>query len=160
VATRSVVGKVAEQIVKVAIDRLKQPSPLFALPALQLLLTCMYTEAADRLNQPDIEEPLPDVEPETLVRSIERISAIFDKIRKGHSMEVEILCTVLSCLLGDFFPPSEILTKVIGEFLSPQQPHPRLLSAVVFKVRKSFINRLSRIDRVPKCEIKEMYNPI
>ncbi|XP_011641684.1 huntingtin isoform X2 [Pogonomyrmex barbatus] len=134
VATKSVVGKVAEQIVKVAIDRLKQPSPLLALPALQLLLTCMYTEAADRLNQPGVEEPLPDVEPETLVRSIERISAIFDKIRKGHPMEVEVLCTVLSCLLGDFFPPSEILTKVIGEFLSPQQPHPRLLSAVVFKV--------------------------
>ncbi|XP_029667120.1 huntingtin isoform X1 [Formica exsecta] len=134
VATKSVVGKVAEQIVKIAIDRLKQPSPLLALPALQLLLTCMYTEAADRLNRPDAEEPLPDVEPEALVRSIERISAIFDKIRKGHPMEVEVLCTVLSSVLGDFFPPSEILTKVIGEFLSPQQPHPRLLSAVVFKV--------------------------
>ncbi|XP_014488672.1 PREDICTED: huntingtin isoform X2 [Dinoponera quadriceps] len=134
VATKSVVGKVAEQIVKVAMDRLKQPSPLLALPALQLLLTCMYTEAADRLNQPGEEEPLPDVEPEALVRSIERTSAIFDKIRKGHPMEVEVLCTVLSGILGDFFPPSEILTKVIGEFLSPQQPHQRLLSAVVFKV--------------------------
>jgi len=116
-------------------DRLKQPSPLLALPALQLLLTCMYTEAADRLNQSGSEEPLlPDVEPETLVRSIERTSAMFDKIRKGHPMEVEVLCTVLSGVLGDFFPPSEILSKVIGEFLSPQQPHPRLLSAVVFKV--------------------------
>ncbi|XP_076626175.1 huntingtin [Colletes latitarsis] len=134
VITKSVIGNVAEQIVKVAIDRLKQPSPMLSLPALQLLLTCMYTEAADRLNQPEIEEPLPDVEPEALVRSIERTSAIFDKIRKGHSMEVELLCTVLSAVLGDFFPPSEILTKVIGEFLSPQQPHPRLLSAVVFKV--------------------------
>ncbi|XP_034181194.2 huntingtin [Osmia lignaria lignaria] len=134
VATKSVVGKVAEQIVKVAIDRLKQPSPVLSIPALQLLLTCMYTEAADRLNQPEVEEPLPDAEPEALVRSIERTSAIFDKIRRGHSMEVELLCTVLSGVLGDFFPPSEILTKVIGEFLSPQQPHPRLLSAVVFKV--------------------------
>ncbi|OAD60204.1 Huntingtin [Eufriesea mexicana] len=105
VATKSVIGKVAEQIVKVAIDRLKQPSPMLSLPALQLLLTCMYTEAADRLNQPETEEPLPDVEPEALVRSIERISAIFDKIRKGHSMEVELLCTVLSGVLGDFFPP-------------------------------------------------------
>ncbi|XP_031845695.1 huntingtin isoform X2 [Nomia melanderi] len=131
VITKSVIGKVAEQIVKVAIDRLRQPSPMLSLPALQLLLTCMYTEAADRLNQPEIEEPLPDVEPEALVRSIERTSAIFDKIRRGHTMEVEILCAVLSAVLGDFFPPSEILTKVIGEFLSPQQPHPRLLSAVV-----------------------------
>ncbi|KZC07761.1 Huntingtin [Dufourea novaeangliae] len=134
VITKSVIGKVAEQIVKVAIDRLRQPSPMLSLPALQLLLTSMYTEAADRLNQPEIEEPLPDIEPEALVRSIERTSAIFDKIRKGYSMEVELLCTVLSGALGDFFPPSEILTKVIGEFLSPQQPHPRLLSAVVFKV--------------------------
>ena len=128
------IGKVAEQIVKVAIDRLKQPSPMLSLPALQLLLTCMYTESSDRLNQLKTEEPLPDIESETLVRSIERTSAIFDKIRRGHSMEVELLCTVLSSVLADFFPPLEILTKVIGEFLSPQQPHPRLLSAVVFKV--------------------------
>ncbi|XP_043476526.1 huntingtin [Leptopilina heterotoma] len=134
VATRSVVGKVTEQIVKIAIDRLKQSNALLALPALQLMLTCMYTEAADRFNQPDIEEPLPDQEPEALVRSIERTSAIFDKIKKGYPMEVEILCTVLSGVLSDFFPPSEILTKVIGEFLSPQQPHQRLMSAVVFKV--------------------------
>ena len=95
----------------------------------------MYTEAADRFNQPDIEEPLHDLDPEELVRSIERTSAIFDKIKKGYPMEVEILCIVLSRVLGDFFPPSEILTKVIGEFLSPQQPHPRLMSAVVFKVK-------------------------
>lgn len=136
VATRSVVGKVTEQIVKIAIDRLKQTNALLALPALQLLLTCMYTEASDRLNQPDIEEPLPDQEPEALVRSIERTSAIFDKVKKGYPMEVEILCTVLSGVLSDFFPPSEILTKVIGEFLSPQQPHQRLMSAVVFKVSR------------------------
>ncbi|XP_048514714.1 huntingtin isoform X2 [Athalia rosae] len=134
VATKSVVGKVAEQIVKVAVDRLKQASPVLALPALQLLLTCMYTGAAEKLNQPEIEEPLPDEEPEVLVQSIERTSAIFDRIKKGHPMEVEVLCGVLPGVLSDFFPPSEILTKVIGEFLSPQQPHPRLLSAVVFQV--------------------------
>ncbi|XP_046737508.1 huntingtin isoform X1 [Diprion similis] len=134
VATKSVVGKVAEQIVKVAVDRLKQASPILALPALQLLLTCMYTGAAEKLNNPEIEEPLPDEEPEVLVQSIERTSAIFDRIKKGYPMEVEVLCGVLPGVLGDFFPPWEILTKVIGEFLSPQQPHPRLLSAVVFQV--------------------------
>ncbi|KAI4485420.1 hypothetical protein M0804_006925 [Polistes exclamans] len=134
IITKSVTGKVAEQIVKVATERLGHISPMYALPALQLLLTCMYTEAADRLNQPNVEEPLPGIEPESLVRSIERTSAIFDRIKKGYPMEVEILCSVLSGVLADFFPPSEILTKVIGEFLSPQQPHPRLLSGVVFKV--------------------------
>lgn len=81
-----------------------------------------------------MEEPLPDVEPDALTRSIERTSAIFDRIKRGNAQEVDIFCTVLSDVLGDFFPPSEILTKVVGEFLSPQQPHPGLLSAVVFKV--------------------------
>lgn len=139
-------GRVAEQIVKIATERLRHSSPMFALPALQLLLTCMYTEAADRLNQPNVEEPLPDIEPESLVRSIERTSAIFDRIKRGYPMEVEILCSVLSGVLADFFPLSQILTKVIGEFLSPQQPHPRLLSGVVFKVRK--------IQYLKRCEYK------
>ncbi|XP_008206342.1 huntingtin isoform X2 [Nasonia vitripennis] len=134
VATKSVIGKVSEQVVKISIERLRQANPALSLPALQLFLTCMYTDTADRFNQPELEEPLPDIEPEILVRSIERSAVIFDKIKKGYPMEVEILCAVLSEVLIDFFPPLEILTKVIGEFLSPQQPHPRLMSAIVFKI--------------------------
>lgn len=57
-----------------------------------------------------------------------------NRIKKGYPFEVELLCGVLPDLLTDFFPPSEIMTKVIGEFLSTQQPHPRLLAAVVFQV--------------------------
>lgn len=49
-------------------------------------------------------------------------------------MEVDILCTVLPIILNDFFPPSDILTKVIGEFLAPQQRHAKALSRVVFQV--------------------------
>lgn len=132
-ATKSVIGKVSEQVVKISIERLRQTNPALSLPALQLFLTCMYTDTADKFNQPEAEEPLPDVEPEILVRSIERSSAIFDKIKKAYPVEVKLLCAVLSEVLIDFFPPMEILTKVIGEFLSPQQPHPRMMSAIVFK---------------------------
>ena len=57
-----------------------------------------------------------------------------NRIKEGYPFEVELLCGVLPDLLTDFFPPSEIMTKVIGEFLSRQQPHPRLLAAVVFQV--------------------------
>uniref|UniRef100_A0A0C9Q4L0 Htt_0 protein n=1 Tax=Fopius arisanus TaxID=64838 RepID=A0A0C9Q4L0_9HYME len=137
VAAKSVVGRVADQIVKVSLERLKNSCPLVAIPALRLLLTCMYSEAADRFNRTAIvkeEQPLPDIEPEALMRTIERTSAIFDRIKRGQSMEVKILCAVLSEILGDFFPPFETLTKVIGEFLAPQQPHQRLVSGVVFKV--------------------------
>lgn len=72
--------------------------------------------------------------PEHLVQTIEKVSAIFEHIKKGYISEVEILCSVLPDILNDFFSPSDILTKVIGEFLSPQQPHPKLLSKVVFQV--------------------------
>ncbi|CAB0030414.1 unnamed protein product [Trichogramma brassicae] len=142
VATRSVLGKVSEQIVKISLDRLRQSNPVLSLPALQLFLTCMYTESAERFNKAEEEEESAGeglaaadaLEPEVLVRSIERSSAIFDKIKKAYPLEVEILCDVLAEVLIDFFPPMDILTKVIGEFLSPQQPYPRLMSAIVFKV--------------------------
>lgn len=73
--------------------------------------------------------------PDHLVQTIEKISAIFERIKKGYVHEVEILCYMLPNILDDFFSPSDVLTKVIGEFLSPQQPHPKLLSKVVFQVR-------------------------
>lgn len=72
--------------------------------------------------------------PDHLVQTVEKISAIFDRIRKGQVFEVEVMCAVLPNILNDFFSPSDILTKVIGEFLSTQQPHPKLLSRVVFQV--------------------------
>lgn len=72
--------------------------------------------------------------PDHLVRTIEKISAIFEHIKRGPTFEVEILCYVLPDILNDFFAPADILTKVIGEFLSPQQPHTKLLSRVVFQV--------------------------
>lgn len=74
--------------------------------------------------------------PDHLVQTVEKISAIFDRIRKGNVFEVEIMCTVLPNILNDFFSPSDILTKVISEFLSTQQPHPKLLGKVVFHVSR------------------------
>ncbi|KAJ8928269.1 hypothetical protein NQ314_019220 [Rhamnusium bicolor] len=59
----------------------------------------------------------------------------------GYVFEVDILCSVMPYILEDFFSPSDILTKVIGEFLSPQQPHPKLLSKVVFQVFESAISQ-------------------
>ena len=43
VVTGSIGGKVAEQVTKIAVERMKHPSPAIATPALQLLMSCMYT---------------------------------------------------------------------------------------------------------------------
>ena len=44
------------------------------------------------------------------------------------------MARVLPPLLLDFFPVQEIMNKVIGEFLSSQQPHPELMAQIIFKV--------------------------
>uniref|UniRef100_A0A069DPI9 Putative huntingtin-like protein n=1 Tax=Panstrongylus megistus TaxID=65343 RepID=A0A069DPI9_9HEMI len=65
---------------------------------------------------------------------MERATALFDKIRKGYPIEVEVVCEILPCVLSDFFSASDILTKVIGEFLSPNQPHKKDMAGMVFQV--------------------------
>jgi len=57
------------------------------------------------------------------------------RIRKGVPSEARVVARVLPPLLLDFFPAQEIMNKVIGEFLSSQQPHPELMAQVLFKVR-------------------------
>lgn len=96
----------------------------------------MYVDCWEHLE--NTQESLQS-NPDHLVQTVEKLSAIFDRIRKGHIFEVEIMCTILPFILNDFFSPSDILTKVIGEFLSTQQPHPKLLSKVVFKVCIAFL---------------------
>ncbi|KAF7996379.1 hypothetical protein HCN44_002011 [Aphidius gifuensis] len=144
VATKSVAGNITDQIIRISLERIKHQNLLITIPALRLLITCMYTESADNFNQnnndvdkihgDDDDELLNDIDPELFMKTIERTSVIFDRIKKGNNCEVEIMCAVLSVILADFFPPFETLTKVIGEFLSPQQTHQRLLSSVVFSV--------------------------
>ena len=75
--------------------------------------------------------------PDNFVQTIEKVSIIFDRIKHGNPFEAHVLCDVLPHILNDFFCPSDIFTKVVGEFLSPQQKHAKLLSRVVFEVSLS-----------------------
>ncbi|XP_054259365.1 huntingtin-like [Macrosteles quadrilineatus] len=129
-----------EPVTRLAMDRLNQSDPAVSLLALRLLLICMYGGDYSRMRgQEDF------VDPEQLVATMEKTSALFDRVKKGSPSEVECVCAVLPYLLADFFPASEMLTKVIGEFLSPQQPNHRHLSAVVFQV----LSQACREDQLP-----------
>jgi huntingtin len=126
---KSVAKNNGKQIMNLALEKIKSENPYISILGMQLLLTYMYTDCAEQL-----EAVGPQTNPDHLVQTIEKISAIFEHIKRGYVFEIEILCFVLPDILNDFFSPSDILTKVIGEFLSPQQPHPKLLSRVVFRV--------------------------
>ena len=60
-------------------------------------------------------------------------------MRKGCPYEASVMARVLPHFLTDFFPPQDIMNKIIGEFLSSQQPHPKLMAGVIFKVSKGCI---------------------
>ncbi|XP_029645621.1 huntingtin isoform X2 [Octopus sinensis] len=136
----------AETIIKLSMDRLCLPSPQRALPALGLMLTCMYSGKQFEQFSPTPRDTVfnssnsdPDYvvvyqDPETLILAMERITVLFDRIRKGFPYEASIVTRILPEFLADFFPPQDIMNKVIGEFISSQQPHPLLIAKVVFRV--------------------------
>ncbi|RZF49148.1 hypothetical protein LSTR_LSTR008434 [Laodelphax striatellus] len=118
---------IREQTTRLATELLAQTNPAIFLPALQLLISCTYSGEYDKGREREDDA-------EVFVAAIEKTSTLFNRIKRAYPVEAECVCTVLPFLLGDFFPAAKILSKVIGEFLAPTQPHPRLLAPVVFKV--------------------------
>ncbi|XP_010770173.1 huntingtin [Notothenia coriiceps] len=124
-----------EALVKLSVDRVNMPSPHRAMAALGLMLTCMYTgkEKASPASRPAHSDPqAPDSE--SIIVAMERVSVLFDRIRKGLPSEARVVARILPQFLDDFFPPQDVMNKVIGEFLSNQQPYPQFMATVVYKV--------------------------
>ncbi|KAM9476563.1 huntingtin isoform 4-T4 [Clarias gariepinus] len=130
----------AETLVKLSVERVNMPSPHRAMAALGLMLTCMYTgvpgEEGKERGSPgrpaDTDPTAPDSE--SVIVAMERVSVLFDRIRKGFPYEARVVSRILPQFLDDFFPPQDVMNKVIGEFLSNQQPYPQFMATVVYKV--------------------------
>ncbi|XP_052497673.1 huntingtin [Budorcas taxicolor] len=124
----------AESLVKLSVDRVNVHSPHRAMAALGLMLTCMYT-GKEKVSPGRASEPSPAApDSESVIVAMERVSVLFDRIRKGFPCEARVVARVLPQFLDDFFPPQDVMNKVIGEFLSSQQPYPQLMAAVVYQV--------------------------
>ncbi len=60
------------------------------------------------------------------------------RIRKGFPSEARMVARILPQFLDDFFPLQDVMNKVIGEFLSNQQPYPQFMATVVYKASATF----------------------
>ncbi|XP_071385719.1 huntingtin isoform X1 [Centroberyx affinis] len=90
-------------------------------------------EKASPASRPAHSDPqAPDSE--SVIVAMERVSVLFDRIRKGLPSEARVVSRILPQFLDDFFPPQDVMNKVIGEFLSNQQPYPQFMATVVYKV--------------------------
>ncbi|XP_056004424.1 huntingtin-like isoform X2 [Ostrea edulis] len=137
----------AEAIVKLGVDRLCLPSPQRSLAALGLMFTCMYSgKQYDQYSPLPRDSPAYDFsvvyqDPESLILAMERVTVLFDRIKKGYPYEARVITRVLPTFLADFFPPQDIMNKIIGEFISSQQPYPQLIAMVVFQVFNNLHNQ-------------------
>uniref|UniRef100_A0A8C1HJR8 Huntingtin n=1 Tax=Cyprinus carpio carpio TaxID=630221 RepID=A0A8C1HJR8_CYPCA len=124
----------AETLVKLSVERVNMPSPHRAMAALGLMLTCMYTgkEKGSPGRPADADPTAPDSE--SVIVAMERVSVLFDRIRKGFPSEARVVARILPQFLDDFFPLQDVMNKVIGEFLSNQQAYPQFMATVVYKV--------------------------
>lgn len=140
-----ITGKYAEMLVKFSVDKFCQSNPVRAFASLSLMLSCMYagkekdkwspTEpTAEIINNKSDPYNIHSTDAESLIVAMERVTVLFDRIKKGYPYEAEVIAEILPIFLMDFFPMSDIMNKVIGEFISNQQPHPHLLAHVVFQV--------------------------
>jgi huntingtin len=68
-----------------------------------------------------------DGNPELLMQAMERMSILFDCVRRLGPEEAALLCQILPKVLFDFFPAADVVNRVISEFISPGQPHQVLL---------------------------------
>ncbi|XP_023593769.1 huntingtin, partial [Trichechus manatus latirostris] len=124
----------AESLVKLSVDRVSVHSPHRAMAALGLMLTCMYT-GKEKVSPGRSTDPTPAApDSESVIVAMERVSVLFDRIRKGFPCEARVVARILPQFLDDFFPPQDVMNKVIGEFLSNQQPYPQFMATVVYKV--------------------------
>ena len=67
-------------------------------------------------------------DPEALIAAMEKATVLFDHLRKSSAFEANAVARLLPNFLLDFSQPQDVMNKLIGEFLSNQQPHPQLLA--------------------------------
>ncbi|XP_050533729.1 huntingtin isoform X2 [Daktulosphaira vitifoliae] len=141
---------IIEQITLLALDRLSNAPPGFSLPALQLLLSCIYAEHyVDKMQS--------EIDPDIIVTEMEKVSMLFERIKKGSLLEVEITTVIMSKVLADIFPVSYVLMRVVGEFLSPSQPHPTHMCTVVNEIFERLIEE-SELDLLQDWVITSLSN--
>ncbi|XP_076812038.1 huntingtin-like isoform X3 [Clavelina lepadiformis] len=136
-----------ESVLKASADQL-QLNPILsrATAACGLMLTCMYCGRMRVSGQNDVLNPNDGPQEqedaiETRLLAMERISLLFERIKKGYAKDARIMARVLPRVLDDFFPAQDVMNKVIAEFISTLQPFPDLIAQVVHQVFQTLHSR-------------------
>ncbi|GAB0090643.1 huntingtin [Sergentomyia squamirostris] len=140
IITNSIEKVYREKLEKISLELVKSDNEKFSIPALKLLISCMYIGSASQLENTEHSNGIVQDEPEVIVQSTEKIDVLFLKIKSSSPEAASIIGNVLCQITRDLLPPNEILTKVIKELLSLTQPHSEVVAKIVFQVFRSAID--------------------
>lgn len=118
-----------DEIAKLAAFKFPASHRTRSLLQLGLFLACMYTgdEIKGQAND-DIEGG-----GSNLLDTTEKVMDLFNKVRSGHAEDGEVVAQILPRVLVDFFPPDQVMSLVLGEFLN-QKVNRDLGGIVLFEV--------------------------
>ena len=122
-----------EVVMKFVMDLVLNSSSAISLMALPLFITALYASLRSGAIEYSPESLVSD--PEMLLQFLEKLTVFFDRIRVGYPHEAKVIAGVLGSCLLDVLPASQILNKVITEYISSHQPHPHLLASTLFQVK-------------------------
>ncbi|XP_049306307.1 uncharacterized protein LOC105226425 isoform X2 [Bactrocera dorsalis] len=128
------------KIEKLALELVKLENERFSVPALQLLLTCMYVGSAKQLENTELSNGIVQDEPEIIAQQTDKVDILLHCIKSSTRDAAWIYGQVLCQIIRDLVPPNEILTKVIKEFLAINQPHCDVIAMIVYQVFRCAID--------------------
>ena len=148
-----------DSVVKLATDLMTDWPPSSVVPAVQLFLAAMYSSHSSHASaDTSRDQPRTITDPEMLMSMMEQMSILFDCIRRSGPGQAELLTDILPGVLLDFFPASDIVNRVISEFISPGQPHPHLLAGVLRQIFRAQANSLDQQNMLTEWVLVSLPN--
>ncbi|XP_017083196.2 LOW QUALITY PROTEIN: uncharacterized protein LOC108116020 [Drosophila eugracilis] len=135
-----VTPQMRHKIEKLALELLKMENEKFSIPALKLLLSCMYVGSATQLENTELSNGIVQDDPEIIAQQNDKVDILLHCIKSSTRDAAWIYGQVLCQIIRDLVPPNEILTKVIKEFLAINQPHGDVIAMIVYQVFRSAID--------------------
>ncbi|XP_070143648.1 huntingtin isoform X2 [Drosophila kikkawai] len=128
-----VTPQMRHKIEKLALELLKMENEKFSIPALKLLLSCMYVGSAAQLENTELSNGIVQDDPEIIAQQNDKVDILLHCIKSSTRDAAWIYGQVLCQIIRDLVPPNEILTKVIKEFLAINQPHGDVIAMIVYQ---------------------------
>lgn len=96
--------------------------------------------SGDQLHRTELANGIVQDEPEILMLFTDKLDLLLLKIRTASARAAAAYGACLARLIGDFIPPSEILTKCVKELLTVGHAFPRVIARIVCHVFRATID--------------------